>query len=225
MRLRKHLLRHLDAGRAATFQGPARASGARATTSRCAPERRSGSWVGTLGDRARSIPGVDSELDSTGPRGVLQGPAESTPEGDYLFVAAAELGGAGGFPAQVASQKIGAVASDLARCAPQHTICARKDPYNQRLNARCSTSRGRRELISNPSSPRPRGRRDAGAAARAPRSQPGAWRRAVTLIGAASVAAMMAPLEISNNMIGLSAWIVRRSTHVWCQGDGAGARR
>ena len=117
-----------------------RASGARAANARCAPERSSGSWVGTL-------PVAEGAVDSGG--GLRAGfhwaavdsfrvQRKPPPEGGYLFVLSADIGRAGGFRGRVASQKIGAVASELARSAPQHTILARKDPYNQQVSVRCS---------------------------------------------------------------------------------------
>ena len=108
-----------------------RASGARAATSRCAPERSSGSWVSTCGRRrqAGGFPVVDSRLDSTGPRWTPSGSSGIHPR---KAVSLCCVGGiwtaAGGFRTRVASQKFAAVASELARSAPRHTLRAGKDP-------------------------------------------------------------------------------------------------
>ncbi len=107
---------------------------------RCAPERSSGSCPIIL-----SGGGVDSgggfragfhwaAVDS------FRVQAEATPGREQGFVLLADIRRAGGFRSRVASQKIAAVASELARLALPHTFPARRDPYNQWVSGRCSRS-------------------------------------------------------------------------------------
>ena len=84
-------------------------SGQSAALGRPVPAATTHQGAGRRGTRAPSalagsaqyggggFPGVDSALDSTGPRGLRQGPAKSTPGRRQAFVITAELGGSGGF--------------------------------------------------------------------------------------------------------------------------------
>ncbi len=66
-----------------------------------------------------------------GPVDSFRGPAEATPGREQAFVLLTVFGEPVDSGFQVASQKIAAVASELARLALPHTFPARRDPYNE----------------------------------------------------------------------------------------------
>ena len=66
--------------------------------------------------------------------GVRQYPRRSPPAKCLFYCAISAV--LGWLPERVASQKSGPVASDVPRCAPQHTFSARKEPENNDLAAR-----------------------------------------------------------------------------------------